>query len=151
MNKWWYFIGGSFAVAFLAIVVSGPKVAENLRPLKNDRMQEGFEVYTDKEREIIKKTILNLGIEKDKIDEILIEAERIESDSNQLLEFTKDIKQLNQEDKIKIIESLWKIIYSDKESDIYEANLMRRLTGLLYLDNKVVGNIKEKIIKDLKN
>ena len=109
------------------------------------------EVYTDKEREIIKKTILNLGIEKDKIDEILIEAERIESDSNQLLEFTKDIKQLNQEDKIKIIESLWKIIYSDKESDIYEANLMRRLTGLLYLDNKVVGNIKEKIIKDLKN
>jgi len=94
---------------------------------------------------------LNLGIEKDKIDEILIEAERIESDSNQLLEFTKDIKQLNQEDKIKIIESLWKIIYSDKESDIYEANLMRRLTGLLYLDNKVVGNIKEKIIKDLKN
>ena len=109
------------------------------------------QIYTDKEREIIKKTILNLGIEKDKIDEILIEAERIESDSNQLLEFTKDIKQLNQEDKIKIIESLWKIIYSDKESDIYEANLMRRLTGLLYLDNKVVGNIKEKIIKDLKN
>ena len=94
---------------------------------------------------------MNLGIEKSQIDEILNKAEKIESDSNQLLEFTKDIKQLNQEDKIKIIESLWKIIYSDKESDIYEANLMRRLTGLLYLDNKVVGNIKEKIIKDLKN
>ena len=109
------------------------------------------ETYTNKEREIIKKTILNLGIEKSQIDEILNKAEKIESDSNQLLEFTKDIKQLNQEDKIKIIESLWKIIYSDKESDIYEANLMRRLTGLLYLDNKVVGNIKEKIIKDLKN
>tara|TARA_B100000131_G_scaffold92331_1_gene89123 strand:- start:254 stop:670 length:417 start_codon:yes stop_codon:yes gene_type:complete len=109
------------------------------------------EIFTNKERDIIKKTILNLGVEKNKLDEILIEAEKIESNSNQLLEFTKDIKQLNQDDKIKIVESLWKIIYSDDQSDIYESNLMRRLTGLLYLDNKVVGNIKEKIIKDLKN
>ena len=109
------------------------------------------EIFTNKERDIIKKTILNLGVEKNKLDEILIDAEKIESNSNQLLEFTKDIKQLNQNDKIKIVESLWKIIYSDDQSDIYESNLMRRLTGLLYLDNKVVGNIKEKIIKDLKN
>jgi len=109
------------------------------------------EIFTNKERDIIKKTILNLGVEKNKLDEILIEAEKIESNSNQLLEFTKDIKQLNQDDKIKIVESLWKIIYSDDQSDIYESNLMRRLTGLLYLDNKVVGNIKEKIIKDLEN
>ena len=109
------------------------------------------EIYTDKERDIIKKTILNLGIEKNEIEKILNEAENIESNSNQLLEFTREIKQLKQEDKIKIVESLWEIIYSDDQSDIYEANLMRRLTGLLYLDNKVVGNIKEKIIKSLKN
>ena len=109
------------------------------------------EIYTDKEREIIKKTILNLGIEKNEIEKILNEAESIESNSNQLLEFTREIKQLKQEDKIKIVESLWEIIYSDDQSDIYEANLMRRLTGLLYLDNKVVGNIKEKIIKNIKN
>ena len=109
------------------------------------------EIYTDKEREIIKKTILNLGIEKNEIEKILDEAENIESNSNQLLEFTREIKQLKQEDKIKIVESLWEIIYSDDQSDIYEANLMRRLTGLLYLDNKVVGNIKEKIIKNIKN
>jgi uncharacterized tellurite resistance protein B-like protein len=108
------------------------------------------EIYTDKEREIIKKTILNLGIEKNEIEKILNEAENIESNSNQLLEFTREIKQLKQEDKIKIVESLWEIIYSDDQSDIYEANLMRRLTGLLYLDNKVVGNIKEKIIKNIK-
>jgi len=109
------------------------------------------EIYSDKEREIIKKTILNLGIDKNEIEKILNEAENIESNSNQLLEFTREIKQLNQEDKIKIVESLWEIIYSDDQSDIYEANLMRRLTGLLYLDNKVVGNIKEKIIKNIKN
>ena len=108
------------------------------------------EIYTDKERDIIKKTILNLGIEKNEIEKILNEAENIESNSNQLLEFTREIKQLKQEDKIKIVESLWEIIYSDDQSDIYEANLMRRLTGLLYLDNKVVGNIKEKIIKNIK-
>ena len=109
------------------------------------------EVYSNNEREIIRKTILDLGIEKNEIEKILMKAEDIEANSNQLLEFTKDIKQLNQEEKVKIVESLWKIIYSDDKSDIYEANLMRRLTGLLYLDNKVVGNIKEKIIKSLKN
>tara|TARA_B100001029_G_C15033533_1_gene438624 strand:+ start:1146 stop:1562 length:417 start_codon:yes stop_codon:yes gene_type:complete len=109
------------------------------------------EVYSNNEREIIRKTILDLGIEKNEIEKILMKAEDIEANSNQLLEFTKDIKQLNQDEKVKIVESLWKIIYSDDKSDIYEANLMRRLTGLLYLDNKVVGNIKEKIIKSLKN
>tara|TARA_A100000164_G_C21243429_1_gene468061 strand:- start:76 stop:492 length:417 start_codon:yes stop_codon:yes gene_type:complete len=109
------------------------------------------EVYSNNERDIIKRTILDLGIEKNEIEKILIKAEDIEKNSNQLLEFTKEIKQLNQDDKVKIVESLWKIIYSDDKSDIYEDNLMRRLTGLLYLDNKVVGNIKEKIIKSLKN
>ncbi len=107
------------------------------------------EVYTDKEREIIKKTIRNLGIQENEIEKILVEAENIESQSNQIIEFTKDIKKLNEDDKIKIIESLWKIIYSDNKSDIYESNLMRRLTGLLYLNNKVVGDIKEKIKKNI--
>ena len=108
------------------------------------------EIYSDKEKEIIKKTILNLGIQENEIEKILIEAENMESKSNQIIEFTKDIKQLNENDKIKIVESLWKIIYSDNQSDIYESNLMRRLTGLLYLDNKIVGNIKEKIKKNIK-
>ena len=108
------------------------------------------EIYSDKEKEIIKKTILNLGIQENEIEKILIEAENMESKSNQIIEFTKDIKQLNENDKIKIVESLWKIVYSDNQSDIYESNLMRRLTGLLYLDNKIVGNIKEKIKKNIK-
>ena len=108
------------------------------------------EIYTDKEREIIKKTIINLGIQQNEIEKILIEAENMESQSNQIIEFTKDIKQLNENDKKKIVESLWKIIYSDSQSDIYESNLMRRLTGLLYLNNKVVGDIKEKIKKNIK-
>ena len=102
------------------------------------------EIYTDKEREIIKKTIINLGIQQNEIEKILIEAENMESQSNQIIEFTKDIKQLNEDDKKKIVESLWKIIYSDSQSDIYESNLMRRLTGLLYLDKKIVGDLKEK-------
>ena len=108
------------------------------------------EIYTDKEREIIKKTIINLGIQQNEIEKILIEAENMESQSNQIIEFTKDIKQLNEDDIKKIVESLWKIIYSDSQSDIYESNLMRRLTGLLYLNNKVVGDIKEKIKKNIK-
>ena len=108
------------------------------------------ENYSNKEREIIKKALSELFLEERNIDEILKEAENIESNSNQILNFTKEIKNLNEESKKKIIETLWKIIYSDNLSDIYEANLMRRLTGLLYLDSKVVGDIKEKVILNLK-
>ena len=108
------------------------------------------ENYSNKEKEIIKKALLELFLEENKIDEILREAENIESNSNQILNFTKEIKNLNEENKKKIIETLWKIIYSDSLSDIYEANLMRRLTGLLYLDSKVVGDIKKKVILNLK-
>ena len=103
------------------------------------------EIYTEIEKEIIKKTILSLGAKENEIKNIINEAEKNESQSNQIIEFTKDIKKLDENDKKKIIESLWKIIYSDNKSDVYESNLMRRLTGLLYLDNKVVGDIKEKI------
>ena len=108
------------------------------------------ENYSNKEKEIIKKALSELFSEEKNIDEIIKEAENIESNSNQILNFTKEIKNLNEERKKKIIETLWKIIYSDSLSDIYEANLMRRLTGLLYLDSKVVGDIKEKIILNLK-
>ena len=108
------------------------------------------ENYTNNEKIIIEKTLLNLGANKEKLTELMMDAEKFEKNSNQILDFTKDIKNTEDSFKIKIIESLWKIIYSDANSDMYEANLMRRLAGLLYLDNKIVGNIKEKIKKNYK-
>ena len=104
--------------------------------------------YTNKEKLIIEKTLIELGADKEKINQLMQNAEKNEKNSNQILDFTKDIKRTDQNFKIKIIESLWKIIYSDNASDMYETNLMRRLSGLLYLDNKLVGDIKEKIKKD---
>ena len=104
--------------------------------------------YTNKEKLIIEKTLIELGVDKEKINQLMQNAEENEKNSNQILNFTKDIKYTDQNFKIKIIESLWKIIYSDNASDMYEANLMRRLSGLLYLDNKLVGDIKEKIKND---
>ena len=107
------------------------------------------ENYTSNEKIIIEKTLVELGANKEKLNELMKHAEKNEENSNQFLDFTKDIKSTDQNFKIKLIESLWKIIYSDKTSDIYESNLMRRLSGLLYLDNKMVGDIKEKIKKNL--
>ena len=101
--------------------------------------------YTEKEKEIIKKTLSKLDTNSNEIEKIIEEAEKIENDSNQILDFTKNLKNVEEEIKLIIVESLWKIIYSDNESDMYEANLMRRLTGLLYLDEKKVGEVKEKI------
>ena len=103
------------------------------------------ENYTDKEKKIIKDAIIEMGAEKSGIDKILQDAEEREKDSNQILDFTKEIKNINEDDKRIIIEALWDIIYSDKDADMYETNLMRRLSGLLYLDPKVVGDIKEKV------
>ena len=107
------------------------------------------ENYTNNEKIIIEKTLVELGANKEKLNEIMKCAEENEENSNQIIDFTKDIKSTDQNFKIKLIESLWKIIYSYKTSDIYESNLMRRLSGLLYLDNKMVGDIKEKIKKNL--
>ena len=101
------------------------------------------ENYTEKEKSIIERTLIELGVDKEKLDQLMINAEKNEKNSNQILDFTKDIKNTEENFKIRIIESLWKIIYSDKTSDMYESNLMRRLSGLLYLDNKVVGDIKK--------
>ena len=107
--------------------------------------------FSPQEEEIIKKTIIKIGADNENISKIIETGKQMENDSIQILEFTKEVKNLNESDKIKIIESLWEIIYSDKKADIYETNLMRRLAGLLYIDSKIMGDIKEKIkIKNLK-
>ena len=88
-----------------------------------------------------------MGAKPEKLDQIIEESEKKEKDSNQILDFTREVKNISEDKKKLIIEALWNIIYSDKNADMYETNLMRRLSGLLYLDNKVVGDIKEKVIK----
>ena len=103
------------------------------------------ENYTDKEKKIIKDAVVKMGAEPKEIGKILQDAEEKEKDSNQILDFTREIKNINEEDKKIIIEALWDIIYSDEDADMYETNLMRRLSGLLYLNPKVVGDIKEKV------
>ena len=103
------------------------------------------ENYTDKEKKIIKDAIIEMGANAEKIDGIIQVAEEKEKDSNQILDFTREIKNIDEEDKKIIIEALWDIIYSDEDADMYETNLMRRISGLLYLDPKVVGDIKEKV------
>ena len=105
------------------------------------------ENYTNKEKEIIKKTLIELGIEESKVDQIMLTAEINEKKSNQILDFTREIKNADIEFKIKVTKTLWSIIYSNKEADMYESNLMRRLSSLLYLDNKIMGEIKEKVKK----
>ena len=106
------------------------------------------ENYTKEEEEIIKKTLIKLGAERSKIENILSDAKIVENDSIQILNFTKKIKDMEETDKIQIIEALWTIIYSNKNADMYETNLMRRLAGLLYIDAKIMGSIKEKIKKE---
>jgi|TARA_B110000259_G_scaffold112346_1_gene128263 uncharacterized tellurite resistance protein B-like protein len=107
------------------------------------------ENYTKKEEDIIKKTLIDLGANSSVVDNIVSRATVIEENSNQILDFTKEIKSLDYSDKIKIVESLWKIIYSNNDADMYETNLMRRLSGLLYIDAKIMGELKEKIKKSL--
>ena len=106
-------------------------------------------VYEEKEKDIIKKTLIELGSESLTIDKLISEAAIIEENSNQILDFTREVKNAPESDKIKIIESLWKIIYSDDSADMYETNLMRRLAGLLYIDAKTMGDLKEKVKKEL--
>ena len=124
----------NFLVKICALLIHTAKIDEN---------------YTNSEEEIIKKTLNQLGLEKENISKTIEEAKIIEENSNQILDFTREAKGLPEQDKIKIIEALWSIIYSNKDADIYETNLMRRLAGLLYIDNKTMGDIKEKIKKNL--
>jgi uncharacterized tellurite resistance protein B-like protein len=123
----------SFLVKTCALLIHAAKIDEN---------------YTEKEEEIIKKTLLELGAKTENTTQIIIDAKSIEENSNQILDFTKEIKNLPEADKIKIIESLWAIIYSNNEADIYETNLMRRLAGLLYIDSSTMGDIKDRIKKE---
>ena len=120
----------NFQTKICALLIHAAKIDEN---------------YTEKEEEIIIKTLNELGLEKENIPKTIEEAKIIEESSNQILDFTREVKNLPDQDKIKIIESLWSIIYSNKEADTYETSLMRRLAGLLYIDNKTMGDIKEKI------
>ena len=108
------------------------------------------EAYDEKERNIIKKTLIELGAESMNIDKLISEAMIIEQNSNQILDFTREVKNASESDKIKIVESLWRIIYSDDSADMYETNLMTRLAGLLYIDAKTMGNLKEKVKSELK-
>ena len=124
----------SFYSKIAALLVYAAKIDEN---------------YEDKEREIIKKTLIELGAESSNIDKVISDAEVIETNSNQILDFTKEVKNMSEDDKIKIVESLWKIIYSDNSADIYETNLMRRLAGLLYIDAKTMGELKQRIKVEL--
>ena len=122
----------NFLVKTCALLIHAAKIDEN---------------YTESEEEIIKKTLLELGADKKDISITIQEAKNIEENSNQILDFTKEVKNLPKADKIKIIEALWSIIYSNNDADIYETNLMRRLAGLLYIDSSTMGNIKDRIKK----
>ena len=120
----------NFLTKVCALLIHAAKIDEN---------------YTENEEIIIKKTLLELGCSDDDLYKIIKDAKTIEENSNQILDFTKEVKNMTEDDKIKIVEALWSIIYSNKDADMYETNLMRRLAGLLYIDNKTMGNIKDKI------
>ena len=106
------------------------------------------ENFTKKEEEIIKQTLQKISVNDDDIDNVIKKGKSIEKNTNQILDFTKEVKNMDEQNKIEIIETLWRIIYSNKEADIYETNLMRRLGGLLYIDHKIMGDIKQKIKKE---
>ena len=109
------------------------------------KIDENFSLI---EKNIIKKTLSKIGANDREIEKIIEEALNIEENSNQILDFTREVKNMSEDNKIKIIETLWRIIYSNKIADDYETNLMRRLAGLLYIDNKIMGDIKDRIKKE---
>ena len=123
----------SYLIKIAALLIHAAKIDEN---------------FSKDEEDIINQALLKLGAEKDNLVEIIKNGKLIEENANQILDFTKEVKNMDQNKKIKIVETLWQIIYSNKEADMYESNLMRRLGGLLYIDNKIMGDIKEKIKKE---
>ena len=123
----------SYFVKIGALLIHAAKIDEN---------------YSNDEEEIIKKTLLELGANKNELNTLMINAKKNEEKANQILDFTREIKNMSENDKIKIVKSLWRIIYSNKDADMYETNLMRRLSGLLYIDSKTMGYIKEQIKKE---
>ena len=123
----------NFLVKTCALLIHAAKIDEN---------------YTENEEDIVKKTLLELGAKEETISQTIKDAKSIEENSNQILDFTREVKNLPKTDKVKIIEALWSIIYSNNEADIYETNLMRRLAGLLYIDSSTMGDIKDRIKKE---
>ena len=136
---------------------------KNLKEKKNDKSKNILiaallihaakidENYTDVEKKIIKKALVDLKlVESNKSEELLKKAEMKEQDSNQILEFTKEIKKNSPEFRLKIIEILWKIVYSDNTNDMYESNLIRRICGLMYVSDKESGKIKLNVINSIK-
>jgi len=106
------------------------------------------ENYSEQEEKIIKKALLEMGANDQEIQNIIKEGKKIEKNANQILDFTREVKIMDEKNKILIIETLWRIIYSNKKADMFETNLMRRLGGLMYIDNKIMGDIKDKIKKE---
>lgn len=123
-------IEDTFLIKISALLVHAAKIDQN---------------FTKDEQLIIEKTLLKLGANENKLNQIIEKSKILEENSNQILDFTREIKSLSVEEKINIVESLWKVVYSNKNADVYETNLMRRLAGLLYIDNKTMGDIKDKI------
>ena len=108
------------------------------------------ENYTEKEKKIILSTLAQLyNKNEDELAKVLAQAEKLESQSNQILKFTKAVKDYDKNFRLKVLETMWKIIYSDGVSDIYESNLMRRLSSLLYISDRENGEIKKKMIVNL--
>jgi len=123
-------------VLIAALLIHAAKIDEN---------------YTDVEKEIIKKALVELNnINSDQAENLIKFAEKKEQESNQIVEFTREIKKYSMEFRLKIIEVIWKIVYSDGTSDDYESNLIRRICGLLYISGKDNGIIKTKVQNLLK-
>ena len=123
-------------VLIIALLIHAAKIDEN---------------YTENEKKIIKNIIVNLNeTSSNQADKLLKLAEKKERESNQIIEFTKEIKKYSMEFRLKIIEMLWKIVYSDGSSDNYESNLIRRVCGLLYISDRDSGMIKLKVKNLLK-
>ena len=123
-------------VLIIALLIHAAKIDEN---------------YTEIEKKIIKKVIMDLNkISLNQADELLSLAEKKEGESNQIIEFTKEIKKYSMEFKLKIVEIIWKIVYSDGTCDSYESTLIRRICGLLYVSDKDNGIIKTKVQNLLK-
>ena len=125
--------GNNNSIKVAALLIHAAKIDDN---------------YSNEEEKIIKQALTQIYANNDNVEEIIKKAKKLEENSNQILDFTREVKNMDEKDKIKIVETLWKIIYSNKKADMYEDNLMRRLAGLLYIDNKIMGNIKEQIKKD---
>ena len=122
---------GNKNILVAALLIHAAKIDEN---------------YTDAEKKIIKKALMELNnISSDQTEDLIKLAEKKEEESNQIVEFTKEIKKYSMEFRLKIIEVIWKIVYSDGTSDDYESNLIRRICGLLYISGKDNGIIKTKV------